>query len=266
MHSMRAEGGRTKLRLDKFRRGGRRAKRYDNGGPAGSSAASTRSADDPGGELATANRERKSTLGRIQDELLGPKSAYARGGRQKPRGYDAGGATAPPIAFGSPSLQDIAFSPKPNPLVAIIQKNMPPVDTAGKVMAARGAAALASLQKNAPSFPGSPKVPVPGNQEGGRIKRQPRRRYDDGGIADASPARAPALAFGDGPPPPPRLSSDGTIAAPPPRANDPGFVNRLIASQKNTQLKQRVRQLEAKADRGNCDHDHYSRRHIERIG
>ena len=48
MHSMRAEGGRTKLRLDKFRRGGRRAKRYDNGGPAGSSAASTRSADDPG--------------------------------------------------------------------------------------------------------------------------------------------------------------------------------------------------------------------------
>ena len=82
MHSMRAEGGRTKLRLDKFRRGGRSRNRYDNGGPAGSSAASTRSADDPGGELATANRERKSTLGRIQDELLGPKSAYKRGGRQ----------------------------------------------------------------------------------------------------------------------------------------------------------------------------------------
>ena len=74
------------------------------------------------------------------------------------------------------------------------------------------------------------KVPVPGNQEGGRIKRQPRRRYDDGGIADASPARAPALAFGDGPPAPPRLSSDGTIGAAPPRANDPGFVNRLNAS------------------------------------
>ena len=52
---MRAEGGRTKLRLDKFRRGGRSRNRYDNGGPAGSSAASTRSADDPGGELATAN-------------------------------------------------------------------------------------------------------------------------------------------------------------------------------------------------------------------
>ena len=46
MLHMKAEGGRTKLRLDKFRRGGRRAKRYDNGGPAGSSAASTRSADD----------------------------------------------------------------------------------------------------------------------------------------------------------------------------------------------------------------------------
>ena len=244
MHSMRAEGGRTKLRLDKFRRGGRSRNCYDNGGPAGSSAASTRSADDPGGELATANRERKSTLGRIQDELLGPKSAYKRGGRQ--RGYDAGGAT-PPIAFGSPSLQDIAFSPRPNPLVAMIQKNMPPIDTAGKVMAARGAAALASLQKNAPSFPGSPKVPVPGNKQGGRIKRQQRRHYDDGGIADASPARPPALAFGDGPPAPPRLSSDGTPIAPaPPRANDPGFVNWLNASQKNAQLKQRVRQLEGK--------------------
>ena len=88
---MRAEGGKTKPRLDKFRRGGRSRNRYDNGGPAGSTAGSTRSADDPGGELATANRERKSTLGRLQDELLGPKSAYKRGGRQRHRGYDDGG-------------------------------------------------------------------------------------------------------------------------------------------------------------------------------
>ena len=36
MHHMKAEGGRTKLRLDKFRRGGRRTKRFDNGGTAGS--------------------------------------------------------------------------------------------------------------------------------------------------------------------------------------------------------------------------------------
>jgi hypothetical protein len=90
-HQMRAEGGKTKPRLDKFRRGGRPRNRYDNGGPAGSSAGSTRSADDPGGELATANRERKGTLGRLQDELLGPKSAYKHGGRQKHRGYDDGG-------------------------------------------------------------------------------------------------------------------------------------------------------------------------------
>jgi hypothetical protein len=90
-HQMRAEGGKTKPRLDKFRRGGRPRNRYDNGGPAGSSSASTRSADDPGGELATASRERKGTLGRIQDELLGPKSAYARGGRQRPKRYDDGG-------------------------------------------------------------------------------------------------------------------------------------------------------------------------------
>ena len=35
-HQMRAEGGKTKPRLDKFRRGGRPRNRYDNGGPAGS--------------------------------------------------------------------------------------------------------------------------------------------------------------------------------------------------------------------------------------
>ena len=173
MHHMRAEGGRTKLRLDKFRRGGRSRNRYDNGGPAGSSAASTRSADDPGGEIASANRGRKSTADWIRDEVMGgTKPAYKDGGRQKRRGYDSGGATPPPIAVGSPSLQDIAFSPKPNPLVAIIQKNMPPIDTAGKVMAARGAAALASLQKNTntPSFPGSPKVP--GSKQGGRAGKR----------------------------------------------------------------------------------------------
>ena len=93
-----------------------------------------------------------------------------------------------------------------------------------------------------------------GQVEGGRTKhrldksrrggRQPKR-FDDGGIADASPAKPPALAYGNGPPAPPQIGNDGTpIAAAPPRANDPGFVNRLNASQKNAQLKQRVRQLE----------------------
>ena len=246
MHSMRAEGGRTKLGLDKFRRGGRRPKRYDDGGVAGG-AGSTRP-NDPGNEIAGADRDRpKSTLERLGRELMGPKSAYKRGGRSKK--FDAGGVTslaAPPPSFNTPSLSDFAYSAKPNPIVAMVQKAMPPIDTAGKVMAARAAASLASLQKNTPNFPGSLKVPVPGNKQGGRINRQPRRRYDDGGIVDASPARAPALAFGDGPPAPPRLSSDGTIGAAPPRANDPGFVNRLNASQKNAQLKQRVKQLEGK--------------------
>src|ERR1700721_770853 len=90
-HQMRAEGGKTKPRLDKFRRGGRPRNRYDNGGPAGSSAGSTRSADDPGGELATANKERKGTLDRISDELFGSRPAYKHGGRQRPRRYDDGG-------------------------------------------------------------------------------------------------------------------------------------------------------------------------------
>ena len=170
-HHMHAEGKRPKPRLDKFRRGGRRPKRYDDGGSAGGTG-STRP-NDPGGEVSAANKGRKSTVDWIRDEVMGgTKPAYKDGGRQKRRGYDAGGATPPPIAFGSPSLQDIAFSPKPNPLVAMIQKNMPPVDTAGKIMAARAAASLASLQKNTPSFPGSPKVPVPANKRGGRAKQR----------------------------------------------------------------------------------------------
>ena len=162
MHSMRAEGGRTKLRLDKFRRGGRRAKRYDNGGPAGSSAASTRSADDPGNEIAGADRDRpKSTLERLGRELMGPKSAYKRGGRERSRKFDAGGAA--PSIFNPPTQQDLTTTPKQNYVASLVQN-------AGKVMAARGAAALASLQKNAPSFPGSPKVP--GSKRGGRAGKR----------------------------------------------------------------------------------------------
>ena len=158
MHHMRAEGGRTKLRLDKFRRGGRSRNRYDNGGPAGSSAASTRSADDPGGEIASANRGRKSTADWIRDEVMGgTKPAYKDGGRQKRRGYDAGGAT--PSVFSPPTQQDLITTPKQNYVASLVQK-------AGQPMAARGAAALASLQKNTPSFPGSPKVP--GSKQGGR--------------------------------------------------------------------------------------------------
>lgn len=174
-HHMHAEGKRPKPRLDKFRRGGRRPKRYDDGGSAGGTG-STRP-NDPGGEVSAANKGRKSTVDWIRDEVMGgTKPAYKRGGRQRLRKYDAGGATslaAPPPSFNTPSLSDFAYSAKPNPIVAMVQKAMPPIDTAGKVMAARGgAAALASLQKNAPSFPGSPKVPVPANKRGGRAKQR----------------------------------------------------------------------------------------------
>ena len=171
MLHMKAEGGRTKLRMDKFRRGGRSRNRYDNGGPAGSSAASTRSADDPGGELATANRERKSTLGRIQDELLGPKSAYKRGGRPKHRGYDAGGATPPPIAFGSPSLQDIALTQAKPPcgddLKRICHQSIPPE----KLWRRGGRLRLPPCRKTPQAFPvhqrfqGASKVVVRGKEE-----------------------------------------------------------------------------------------------------
>ena len=160
MLRMKAEGGRTKLRLDKFRRGGRRAKRYDNGGPAGCSAASTSSADDPGGELATATKERKGTLGRIQDELLGPKSAYKRGGRPKHRGYDAGGATPRQSRSVRPRCRTSPSHPAKSPC-GMIQSEMPPLDTAGNYGGA-GSGFACPLQKNALSFPGSPPgVPVP---------------------------------------------------------------------------------------------------------
>ena len=210
--------------------------RYDDGGVAGGS---TRSPNDPGGEVSAANKGRKSTADWIRDEVLGgTKPAYKRGGRQ--RGYDAGGAAPPPPpSFNTPS-PDFAYSAKPNPIVAMVQQNMPPLDRAGKIMAARAA----QFRKPLPNVGTAGGL---GNKQGGRIKRQQQRRYDDGGIADASPARPPALAFGDGPPAPPRISNDGTPIAPaPPRANDPSFVNRQTAAQKNSQLKQRVRQLEGK--------------------
>ena len=196
-HQMRAEGGKTKPRLDKFRRGGRSRNRYDNGGPAGSSAGSTRSADDPGGELATANRERKGTLGRLQDELLGPKSAYKRGGRQRPKRYDDGGLVddsdiAPSTGgsslgsgFGSAlssfgdGLSAIAKArgsgppPVPVPSSPAPQANDPGFirqqQSAQKSQAvlARIKALESAGQKS--MTPGQPKIP--GNRQGGRVHK-----------------------------------------------------------------------------------------------
>jgi hypothetical protein len=195
-HQMRAEGGKTKPRLDKFRRGGRPRNRFDNGGPAGSSAASTRSADDPGGELAAANRERKGGLGRLQDELLGPKSAYKHGGRQRPRRYDDGGLVddsdvAPstggpslgsnPGIFGSSlggalstlakvqgsgpppvPVQSSAAPPANNPSV-INQLYGPQAKLAARVKALEAAGQQKSM------VPGKPKIPA--SKQGGRIKQ-----------------------------------------------------------------------------------------------
>jgi len=91
-HQMRAEGGKTKHRLDKFRRGGRRPRRYDDGGVA--SGTSTRDPSDPGNETAAANRDRpKGVLERLGREI-GPRSAYKRGGRQRSKKYDVGGAVS----------------------------------------------------------------------------------------------------------------------------------------------------------------------------
>ena len=196
-HQMRAEGGKTKPRLDKFRRGGRPRNRYDNGGPAGSTAGSTRSADDPGGELAAATRERKGTLGRLQDELLGPKSAYKHGGRQRPRRYDDGGGVGDvsdlaPSAGGSSlgsgfgsalssfgdGLSAIAKArgsgppPVPVPSLPAAQANDPGFirqqQSAQKSQAvlARIKALESAGQKS--MTPGQPKIP--GSKQGGRAQ------------------------------------------------------------------------------------------------
>ena len=166
-HHMHAEGKRPEPRLDKFRRGGRRPKRFDDGGVAGG-AGSTRP-NDPGNEIAGADRDRpKSTLERLGRELMGPKSAYKRGGRQRSRKYDAGGAA--PSVFSPPTQQDLITTPKQNYVASLVQKSVPPIDRAGQIMAAR-AAAIGQQPKSVPSFPGAPKIPVPVNKQGGRVKR-----------------------------------------------------------------------------------------------
>jgi hypothetical protein len=195
MHHMKAEGGRTKHRLDKFRRGGRRTKRFDDGGTAGGS----RGANDPGGEVATATKERKGTLGRIQDELLGPKSAYKRGGGQRPRRYDDGGGVGDvsdlaPSAGGSnfgsgfgsalssfgDGLSAIAKArgsgppPVPVPSSPAPQANDPSFirqqQSAQKSQAvlARIKALESAGQKS--MTPGQPKIP--GSRQGGRIDQR----------------------------------------------------------------------------------------------
>lgn len=221
---------------------------------------------------------------------------FRRGGRQRSKKYDLGGAAAPGGGVSNtPGVSDFISTPHVNPVTAFVQRAIPPI------------ARNISLNPKWPSPPplGKGLANAMGNKAGGRIGRrkfddgggvsggsstrspddpggeiaaankgrkstgewirdeiftggrpaykhggrQRPKKFDDGGtIGDASPIPAPNLALGSGPPPPPRVSNDGTpIPAAPPRANDPGFVNRLNASQKNAQLKQRIKQLEGKS-------------------
>jgi hypothetical protein len=196
-HQMRAEGGKTKPRLDKFRRGGRRTRRLDDGGSAGGPG-STR--PDPGGEIAAANKGRKSAADWIRDEVLGgTKPAYARGGRQRPRRYDDGGGVGDvsdlaPSAGGSSlgsgfgsalssfgdGLSAIAKArgsgppPVPVPSLPAAQANDPGFirqqQSAQKSQAvlARIKALESAGQKS--MTPGQPKIP--GNKKGGRIDQR----------------------------------------------------------------------------------------------
>jgi hypothetical protein len=198
-HQMRAEGGKTKHRLDKFRRGGRRTRWLDDGGTAGG----TGRPADPGGEIAAANKGRKSTADWIRDEILGgSKPAYARGGRQKQRRFDDGGLVddsdvAP--STGGPSLGSgfgSALSSFGNGLSAIAKargSGPPPVPVPSspapqpndpgfirqQQSAQKSQAVLARIkalesagQKS--MTPGQPKIP--GNKEGGRIHKNRKSR------------------------------------------------------------------------------------------
>jgi hypothetical protein len=148
---------RAKHHLGKRSRVGQKPKRYDDGGSAGG----TRSPNDPGDEIAAASRGRKGTLGRIQDELLGPKSAYKRGGRlDRARHYDAGGAASPPSAYEGSLLQQFNTTPQLNPVVKFVKQNQPPP----------------SLQTQppappAPSGPFRPRMQSASHKEGGRVRK-----------------------------------------------------------------------------------------------
>jgi hypothetical protein len=94
------EGNRAKHHLGKRGRGKPGQRRFASGG----------TADDPGGEIAAANTDRKAgLLDRIKNELSGPKPAYARGGKAVRRRYDLGG----PIAGVTPGAVSIPPSPSP---------------------------------------------------------------------------------------------------------------------------------------------------------
>lgn len=147
---------RAKHHLGKRGRTGQRLRRFDDGGVAGG----TRSPNDPGGEIAAATKERKGGLGRISDELLGPRSAYKHGGRQRPQKFDAGGAAQAPSAYEGSLLQQFNTTPQTNPVVKFVKQNNP----------------APTLQAQpppppAPSGPFRPRMQGPSHKEGGRVRK-----------------------------------------------------------------------------------------------
>jgi hypothetical protein len=165
-HRMHAEGGRTKPRLDKFRRG-RSAKRYDDGGTAGGTSAPTRP-NDPGNEVGAANRARKSTLGWIRDEIIGgTKPAYARGGRSKK--FGPGGPAGPDPAGGMPTGEDFISVPNVNPITRFVQSNIPPSSRFLKQ-------GFTARPPAVPTKPGVPTSVLLTSKRGGRIHKNPKGR------------------------------------------------------------------------------------------
>lgn len=193
---MAVEGKRPRVRLDKYSRGSRRPKRFDDGGVA---SGSTRGPNDPGGELDAANKGRKSTLDWIKDEIMGgTRPAYKHGGRQRSNKYDIGGA-APPGGVNfppAPTGKDFITTPRQNPVVAFVQKGIPPMDRflRNPNLIGAGLKGIPPLKVNGPSGSGQPgaasipnvqaitgrgpPAPSPLSQQkaGGRIHKNPKSR------------------------------------------------------------------------------------------
>jgi hypothetical protein len=236
-HELAAEGQRPRVRLDKFRRGGRkRLNKYDIGGvapPAGGPAT-------PGLADFITPPHANPITSFVQRAI--PPIARNISLNPKPIAPPYKGRTLPGMAAPSKAGGRIGHRKFDDGGVAGGSRN--PNDPGNEIAGADRDRPKSTLERLGRELMG----PKSAYKHGGR---QRPRHYDDGGsIADASPVPAPNLAYGSGPPPPPRVSADGMpTPAAPPRANDPSFVNSLNAAQKRTATASRLKKLEGKGAR-----------------
>lgn len=163
--------------------------------------------NDPGGEIAAANRDRKGFAGRMLDELIGgPRPAYARGGKAAGRRYGAGGAADAnaPLSLNPADYSNVGMNAQGqwiNSTTGKLLDQPPPLSPAGIAymqQAARNPQVMDLVKRvNAESElrrvmeDNADATSIPGGlakQSGGRIKP---KRYDIGGEISAANALSP---------------------------------------------------------------------------